>query len=123
LFYDSKRHILQSVAASPHSGLHSTWLRMTTIIVDDDFPGSWTPKDENFVQPTIQAQLAEKFSPEADFYSREGQPYVVYPQWDYAEDWSAYPIREIHPLAVVLGGTKIAEAEFRTLVKTIHGVT
>jgi hypothetical protein len=36
-------------------------------MVDDEGGGSWTPKDPNFVQPTIQAQLAKTFDPEADF--------------------------------------------------------
>ncbi len=96
---------------------------MTTIIVDDEDPGSWTPKDPNFVPPTIPALLAEAFSPEADFHVCNGQPYVVYPQWDYAEDWSQYPIREVHPFYPILNGTKITEAEFRTLVRTTHGLS
>ena len=42
----------------------------------------------------------------------------VYPQQDYAEDWSKSPITEVHPL-----GTKISEAEFRTLVMAAHGLS
>jgi hypothetical protein len=37
---------------------------VTTIMVDDETSGSWTPKDPNFVQPMIQAQLAGKLDPE-----------------------------------------------------------
>jgi hypothetical protein len=96
---------------------------VTTIIVDDEISGSWTPKDPDFVQPTIQAQLAKAFDPEADFYVCNGQPYIVYPQWDYATDWSKYPISEVHPFYPLLNGTKITEAEFRTLVKATHGLS
>jgi hypothetical protein len=72
---------------------------MTTIIVDeDDVHCSWTPRDPKFIPPTIRELLAEEFSPEADFYVCDEQLYVVYPNLDYATDWSAYPIREVHPL-------------------------
>jgi hypothetical protein len=90
-------------------------------MVDDEDGGSWTPKDPNFVQPTIQALLAKAFDPEADFYICDGQPYLVYPQWDYAQAWSKYPMREVHPFYPVTKGTKITEAEIRTLVKATHG--
>jgi hypothetical protein len=96
---------------------------MTKIFVDDDVPWSWTPEDPNFVPPTIRKLLSEEFSPEADFYVCDGRPYVVYPQWDYATDWSEYPIREVHPFHPVLNGKKITQAEFRTLVKAAHWIT
>ena len=64
--------------------------------------------------------LAEEFSPEADFYVCRGELYVVYPDWDYATDWSAYPIREVHPFYPVLNGERISEAEFRSLVQAKH---
>jgi hypothetical protein len=96
---------------------------MTTIIVDDeDVQWTWTPRDPNFVPPTIRQLLAEEFSPEADFYVCDGQPYVVYPMWDYATDWSGYPIREIHPFYPVLHGKKITEAEFRSLVRATQAI-
>lgn len=96
---------------------------MTTIMVDDEDGGSWTQEDPNFVQPTIQAQLEKAYDPEADFYICDGQPYLVYPQQDYAEDWSKYPTSEVHPFYPVTKGRKITEAEFRTLVKVTHGLS
>jgi hypothetical protein len=39
---------------------------------------------------------------------------------DYALDWSAYPIREVHPFYPILNGKKITEIQFRTLVRTMH---
>ena len=95
---------------------------MTTIIDDDDVHWTWTPRDPNFVPPTIRESLAEKFSPDAEFYVADGQPFVVFPDLDYAEDWSAYPIREVHPFYPVLSGQKIPEAEFRSVVRTMHAI-
>jgi hypothetical protein len=97
---------------------------MTTIIVDDeDVQWTWTPRDPNFVPPTIRESLERGFEPEARFYVAEGNPIAVWPDWDYAEDWSAYPIREVHPFYPILHGKKITEDEFRTLVKATHCVT
>jgi hypothetical protein len=96
---------------------------MTTIIVDDDdVHWSWTPRDPKFIPPTIRELLAEEFSPEADFYVCDEQLYVVYPNLDYATDWSAYPIREVHPFYPVLHGHKISEAEFRGVVQAKHAI-
>ena len=71
---------------------------MTTIIDDDDVHWTWTPRDPNFVPPTIRESLAEKFSPDAEFYVCDDQPFVLYPDLDYAMDWSQYPIRGISPV-------------------------
>jgi hypothetical protein len=78
---------------------------------------------KNFVRPTIRERLERGFGPEAGFYVAEGNPIAIWPDWDYAEDWSAYPIREVHPFHPVLHGKKITEAEFRTLVKAMHNLS
>jgi hypothetical protein len=93
---------------------------VATIFIDNDDHSTWTSRDPNFVPPTISELLAEEFDQAADFYVCDGQMYLVFPDWDYAEEWSAYPIREVHPLYPVLNGKKITEAEFRTLVREIH---
>jgi hypothetical protein len=78
---------------------------------------------KNFVRPTIRESLERGFGLEAEFYVAEGSPIAVWPDWDYAENWSAYPIREVHPFHPVLHGKKITEAEFRTLVKAMHNLS
>ena len=61
---------------------------MTTIIVDDDeIHWSWTACDPKFVPRTICQLLAEEFSPEANFYVSDGQPYMVFPMWDLTTGW------------------------------------
>jgi|ERR1700687_4699788 len=98
---------------------------MTIIMVDDDdddVRASWTPRDSKVVPPTIRQSLAEEFSSEADFYVCDGQPHVVFPMWDYAEDWSAYPIREVHPFHPMLHGKKVTEVEFRSLVRAMYAI-
>jgi hypothetical protein len=40
----------------------------------------------------------------------------------YAEDWSKYPIREVHPFVPLKYGKEITEEEFRTMVKGMHGL-
>jgi hypothetical protein len=65
--------------------------------------------------------LAKSFGPEADFYLKDGTPYVVYPMWDYAEYWGPGPARDTHPFVPLLGGVKVSEDEFRARVRGIHG--
>jgi len=64
--------------------------------------------------------LEERFEPEAEFYVNGGVPYVVFPDWDYAERWGAKPMREVHPFVPIIRGTRISEAEFRARVREIH---
>jgi hypothetical protein len=93
---------------------------MTTIIVDDEVHWDQPPVPPGFVPPTIRQSLAEGFDDEAEFFVCEGKPFVVWPMMDYALDWSAYPIREVHPFYPILNGKKITEIQFRTLVRTMH---
>jgi hypothetical protein len=41
-------------------------------------------------------------------------------EWGYAECWGPGPIRDVHPFAPYLKGTKISEEEFRALVAKIE---
>ena len=93
-----------------------------TLIVDDVIQWSWTARDPKFVPPTIRESLAEDFGPDAQFYVCDGLPFVVYPDLDYATDWSQFPIREVHPFYPVLNGQKVSETEFRNLVREKHGI-
>jgi hypothetical protein len=66
--------------------------------------------------------LAEGFGPDADFYLKGGEPYVVFPVWGYAEYWGPGDVCAVLLSGPVIRGTKISEAEFRTLVRDIHGL-
>lgn len=67
-------------------------------------------------------RLAKGFGPEACFYLEDSIPYVVYPDWDYAEYWGHGPIHEVHPFGPVLRGNEISELEFRARIREIHGI-
>jgi hypothetical protein len=45
---------------------------------------------------------------------------ALFGMMDYAEDWSAHPIRELHPFIPLKYGKEITEEEFRTMVKAMH---
>lgn len=98
---------------------------MTTIIVDEDggcMIGTLLPPPPGFVPPTIAKSLADGFDGQADFYICDGRPIAVFPQMDYAEDWSVHPFGEVHPFHPILHGKEITEEEFRTIVKAMHGL-
>ncbi len=42
--------------------------------------------------------------------------------WGYAEDWSRYAVREGHPYEPHWCGLEIAEAQFRQVVRAMHGI-
>jgi hypothetical protein len=99
---------------------------MTTLMIDPDdggcMAGTRLPPPPDFVPPTIAESLARGFDEQTAFYVLNGKPIAVWPDWDYAEDWSKYPIREIHPFIPVIYGKEIMDAEFRTSVKERHGL-
>ncbi len=96
---------------------------MPTVITDDDeVRWNWTPPIPGFVPKTIRQHLAEPFSDDPDFVVYEGRPVVVWGMQDYAEDWSAYPIREVHPYLPLVRGTPVTEAQFRQLVRALHAI-
>jgi hypothetical protein len=58
--------------------------------------------------------------PAADRVLLNGKPYLLFADWEYAEDWSAEFVREVHPY-IFIGEPKIPEAEWRELVRRTHG--
>jgi len=99
---------------------------MTYLMIDDDggcMTGTRVPPPPDFRPPTIAESLARGFEGEADFYDLGGKPVAVWPDWDYAVDWSCHPIREIHPFVPVLYGAEITETAFRERVRELHGLT
>jgi hypothetical protein len=66
--------------------------------------------------------LEHAFEPEASFWIKNGIPYVLWGDWDYAEDWGGPQMREVHPFVPVTHGKEIGEGEFRLLVRRLHGL-
>lgn len=99
---------------------------MTTLMIDPDDAGCMTgmrlPPPPDFIPPTIAESLARGFDNETDFYVIDEKPIALWPDWDYAEDWSEYPIREMHPFIPVIFGKEITETKFREFVKARHGL-
>ena len=98
---------------------------MTTLMVDVDdgcMMGTMLPPPPGFVQRPIAESLEDGFDGQAIFFVLNGKPIALFDMMDYAEDWSAYPIRELHPFIPVIHGKEITEDEFRTMVKAIHGL-
>ena len=99
---------------------------MPYLMIDDDggcMMGNRTPPDPDFKPPTIAESLARGFEGGAEFYDLHGKPVVVWPDWDYAEDWSRHPIGELHPFAPIVYGKEVDEAVFRERVRALHGLT
>jgi hypothetical protein len=66
--------------------------------------------------------LAQPFDPEAEFYVKDGVPYVAFPDWDYAENWGGDRMREVHPFIPIIYGKRISEAAFCARVRLLHGL-
>jgi len=99
---------------------------MTHLIFDDDdgcMMGTRLPPPPDFKPPTIAESLARGFEDGAEFYDLRGKPVVLWPYWDYAEDWSRHPIGEIHPFTPILYGEPIPETVFRERVRALHGLS
>ena len=99
---------------------------MTMLMVDENdgcMMGTTLPPPPGWVPPTIAESLAHGFDGQADFFVLHGRPIALFAMMDYAEDWSAHPIREIHPFIPVIYGKEITEAEFLAMVKEIHGLS
>jgi hypothetical protein len=98
---------------------------MNLLMIDPDDKGVMTgtmlPPPPGWVPPTIEESLARGFEKGAEFYSVNGKPVVMWPYWDYAEDWSVHPKKEMHPFIPVMQGQEITENEFRAMVNERHG--
>lgn len=98
---------------------------MTLLMIDPDdgcMMGTRLPPLPDFIPPTIAKGLADGFGTEADFYIVDERPMALWPHWDYAEDWSVHPIKEIHPFIPAIYGKEVTESEFRKRVKAMHGL-
>lgn len=56
------------------------------------------------------------------FWLKRGVPYVVFPDFDYAEYWGPGFVREVPPLWPMLGGWQITDLEFLARVRELHGI-
>jgi hypothetical protein len=95
---------------------------MTIIItdLDDQIPWVQLPVPPGFVPPSVRQLLAKGFTSDSTFFVCDGKPFDVWIDMDCAYDYSAYPVREVHPFYPVFNGMKITEPQFRTLVKAMH---
>jgi hypothetical protein len=84
--------------------------------------GTQLPPPPGFTPSTIAESLADGFESGAEFYDFDGKPVVLWPYWDYAEDWSRASVREIHPFVPILYGKGIPESVFREQVRALHGL-
>jgi hypothetical protein len=95
---------------------------MPTIISDEPAWAKGYPPAPGFKPPTIRESLAKGFDDGAVFYLHDERPTVVWPERDFAADFSQYPTREVHSSEPLLSGTKITEWQFRTLICALHGI-
>lgn len=80
-------------------------------------------KDPGESQLTDQHRrlLAEGF-PGGVFWLKQGVPYVVFPDFDYAEYWGPGSVREVPLFWPMLGGWQITDLEFIAKVRALHGI-
>ena len=95
---------------------------MPAIVSDEPAWAKGYPPAPGFKPPTIRESLASGFDDGAVFYLSGERPIVIWPDRAFAVDFSQYPTREVHASEQILGGTKITEWQFRTLVCALHGI-
>lgn len=93
---------------------------MTVIVVDPDdggcMAGIQLPTPPSWKPTPIRDKPNEPIDPAGECYVMNGQPYLLFSDWDYAEDWSGEFVREIHPFAV-LDGFPVEAAGWWQLVR------
>jgi hypothetical protein len=67
----------------------------------------------------IMERLGEPMPEAGEYCMHQGKPYVLFSDWDYAEDWSGHFVRTVEP-SMIAGATKIGAVEFWTLVRGVH---
>jgi hypothetical protein len=95
---------------------------MSTIISDEPAWAKDYPPAPGFKPLTILESLAQGFDDGAQFYLRGECPIAVWPDRNFAVDYSQYPTREVHASEPISHGTEITEWQFRTLVCALHGI-
>ena len=71
--------------------------------------------------PTMRQLLTAPFSAGADYVVWQGRPCMIFADWDCAQDWSQYPVREV-PLHLAMHGGVISEWKFCRLVQAMHAI-
>jgi hypothetical protein len=92
---------------------------MTIVYVDPDDAVTWTTPDPNFVRTPIRERIGEPLDPEAEPVLFNGRPCLLYPDWDYGEDWSGEYIRDVHPFCLT-SQPKLTVPEFWILVTRLQ---
>jgi hypothetical protein len=70
----------------------------------------------------IVERLDEPIHEAAECCIVAGQPYLVFDDWDYAEDWAGEFVRVVHP-DTLTGRMTIAPTDFWALVRRVHGLS
>ena len=91
---------------------------MTTILIDDSTFNSGPLKSAY----TIKDHLDRGFDSEKEFFILNGRPYAGDCYLELIYDYGCNPPREAHSFMPCIKGTKVSEAEFRTLVCTLHHI-
>ena len=69
----------------------------------------------------VRERLNEPVGAEGEFCVLAGAPYILFRDWDYAEDWSGEFVCTIAPRALEAAHVVTAE-EFWRLVRRVHGI-
>ncbi|MGD9842328.1 MAG: hypothetical protein AB7F79_12055 [Steroidobacteraceae bacterium] len=92
---------------------------MPTIVIDPEDGGTQAgtqqPAPQGFKAKPIREQLDTPINPEGECCVLDGKPCILYPNWDYGEDWSGEFVREVHPF-MLLSAAKVGPEEFWRLV-------
>lgn len=67
----------------------------------------------------VRDRIGEPLPFGCEFYLDAGRPCILFPDWDYAEDWSGQFVRTIRP-ATLIGQKKISGTEFWALLRERH---
>jgi hypothetical protein len=99
---------------------------MTTIFVDPDDggtqAGTMLPPPAGWKPTPISDRLGEPIDAEAGFVLRNGEPCLLFGNWDYGEDWSGEFVRETHPFSLIGEGcVKVTPEGWWAVVRRTHG--
>jgi hypothetical protein len=97
---------------------------MTTVIVDPDGisqVGTTLPPQSGFKRTPIRERLGVAIDPEGDCIRRNGEPCILFAQWDYREDWSGEFVRETHAFSLIGEGcVTVTPEEWWEVMRKTH---
>jgi len=81
--------------------------------------GTRLPPPAAFIPTPIRDLIREPLDEEAQPRLFNGRPCLLYPDWDYGEDWSGKYVRDVHPFCLTCQ-PKLTLSEFWTLVELLQ---